>query len=275
MNLKDIGISYGDSPATMYPAQIVLPCAQDQAARHEETIAEIPVKYRAQVAKGNHPEVYLRSLPDWKYRKWTCSSHVILRERSTMVAILETIAASKEDWEQLIKDQWNEIEDKSWFADDSFTTGLGIYGFSLSVLHAEILERTCEFPTLTQGLRAQDMLTVQAARKRDTVALAELEELMRVMITGRDARTNVTRWLLRIKPRIVLKHEMFARWIVGVMPHYWISYMREKAKEGACSNLPFLAYIVPIKTGTSAGAAISRSRCLIRAVRTRKFLTTT
>ncbi len=173
MNLKDIGISYGDSPATMYPAQIVLPCAQDQAARHEETIAEIPVKYRAQVAKGNHPEVYLRSLPDWKYRKWTCSSHVILRERSTMVAILETIAASKEDWEQLIKDQWNEIEDKSWFADDSFTTGLGIYGFSLSVLHAEILERTCEFPTLSQGLRAQDM-TGQAARKRDTIALADV-----------------------------------------------------------------------------------------------------
>ncbi len=47
--------------------------------------------------------------------------------------------------EELIRDQWNEIEDKPWFADDFFTTGLGIYGFSLSVLHAEILERICDF----------------------------------------------------------------------------------------------------------------------------------
>ncbi len=97
LNVKDTGISYGDSPATMYPTQIFLPCEEDQEVRHQETVAEIPARYRSQVAKGNTPLVYLRSLPDWKYRKWTCSNHVILREWSTMVAFLETIAASKEN----------------------------------------------------------------------------------------------------------------------------------------------------------------------------------
>ncbi len=216
MNLKETGVTYGDSPATMYPARIVLPCEEDHRVRHKETVAEIPAKYKAQVMKGQPgaalgpPQVYLRSSPDWQYRKWTCSNHVILRERSTMVSFLETIAASKEEWEEHIKDQWNEIEDKPWFAEDSFTTGLGLYGFSLSVLHAEISERICEFPTVTEELRAQELLTGQAARERDAVALAELEELMRILVIKKDPRTNATHWLFRIVPRLVLKHEMLA-----------------------------------------------------------------
>ena len=98
-DVKDTGFSYGGSPSTMYPAQIVLRCAQDQETRHAETVVEIPAKYKAQVVKGTTPQVYLRSLPDWKYWKWTCSNHVILREWSTMVAFLQTIAAPKPDWE--------------------------------------------------------------------------------------------------------------------------------------------------------------------------------
>ncbi len=70
---------------------------------------------------------------------------------------------------------------------------------------------------------------------------------MRVLITRKDPRTNVTHWLFRIVPRLVLKHEMLTRWIVDVMPQYWISHLRDKAKEGACSNLPFVAYIVLIQ----------------------------
>ncbi len=178
-------------PATMYPARIVLPCEEDHPARHKETIAEIPAKYRAQVIKGQPPQVYLRSLSDWKFRKWTCSNHVILREWSTMVAFLETIAASKEEWEELNKDQCNEIEDKPWFAEDSFTTGLVIYDFSLSVLHAEILERICELPVVTAELRTQEKLIGQPARERDAIALTELEELMRILIVRKDPRTNV------------------------------------------------------------------------------------
>ncbi len=112
MNLKETGVSYGDSPATLYLALIVFPCVQDRTARYQDTVAEIPVKYRAQVIKGQPPQVYLRSLPDGKYRKWTRYNHVILREWGIMVAFLETIAASKEDWEERIKDQLNENEDE-------------------------------------------------------------------------------------------------------------------------------------------------------------------
>ncbi len=164
-----------------------------------------------------------------------------------MVSFLETVAASKEEWEEHIRDQWNEIEDKSCFAEDSFTTGLGIFGFSLSVLHAEILERICEFPIVTEELRAQELLTGQAARERDAVTLAELEELMKILVVKKDPRTNVTHWLFRIVPRLVLKHEMLARWIVGVTSQYWITHLLEKAKQGISPNLPFLAYVVLIQ----------------------------
>ncbi len=109
------------------------------------------------------------------------------------------------------------------------------------------MERTCDFSTVTQEFRDQELLTGQAARDRDAIALAELEELMRNLITRKDPRTNVTHWLFRIVPRLVLKHEMLARWIVGVTPQYWITHLRDKAKEGAYSNLPFVAYIMLIQ----------------------------
>ena len=204
VNLKETGNVGGGSPATTYRAQIMLPCQEDQPVRHQETRAEIPVKYRANVIKGQPPQIYLRSLPDCKYRKWTCSNRTILREWGTMVAFRETIAASREEWEELIKDQWNEIKDEPWLAEDSFTTGLGIYSFLLSVLHAEILERICEFPPVTHELRAQEMLTGKAARTRDAAALEELKQLMQVLVTKKDPRTNVTHWLFRKIPRLIL-----------------------------------------------------------------------
>ena len=56
---------------------------------------------------------------------------------------------------------------------------------SRTILNAEILERICEFPLVTKELTAQEMLTGEAARERDGITLAELDELMRVLVTNR------------------------------------------------------------------------------------------
>ncbi len=55
--LKETGIVTGGSPASAYPAHIMLPSKEDHPKRHQEITAEIPAKYRASLAKGQPLQV--------------------------------------------------------------------------------------------------------------------------------------------------------------------------------------------------------------------------
>ena len=213
MNQKIHGIECGTQPASMFPARIFLPCPVDRTARNSRMMSEIPERIRSTISSGMVPnQVMMKSLPEWKFRQWSCSNNTILREWTSMASFLEDIQAPRRDWEDVIADQKAEIEGKPWEVnEDDFTVGLGLYAFLLSVLHGEMLETMCDFPPHSKVERQVEALTGEAAEERDVEMMAELRRLMEIMMVRGDPRTAKTHWYLRVVGKLVLKHELLAQ----------------------------------------------------------------
>ena len=78
-------------------------------------MGEIPERVQQTINSGRVPnQVMMRSIPEWKFRQWSCWNNMVLPEWTSMSEFREDIQACRSDWEDIMNDQVAEIEGRPW-----------------------------------------------------------------------------------------------------------------------------------------------------------------